>query len=394
MKKIDFKQIKYVAPAVLFAPVVFLSYQLYSLFSFSPSTAKKGVATDSIDTELPEAKNDEMQDKMAAMEGRFSNDDAFTAVSGLDKMEDAKDSTESGYTDEELRRIQEEQNRRIQEQKEQARLQESMRRSRNSLNGYGGSSRQDELNSYARELASIQRQNRARQKEYERSLGMDDDSGYADESGYGGRGEGHSKKGRNGSGGKSKEAMPEIVKKVPEKNAEKFNTIGAQKKVDEPLIKAMIDQTTKAHEGTRIRFKLLDDVAIKNIKIKKGTYVYGTVTGFGAQRVTATITSILVNNKFIKVNLSVYDNDGMEGFYVPESAFRKMMKDAGAQALQGNIQLNNGYGSELSGESVALQALQNIYQSANSAVSADIRKNRARIKYNTIVYLINTGGGE
>lgn len=394
MKKIDFKQVKYVAPAVLFVPVVFLSYQLYSLFSFSPSTAKKGVATDSIDTELPEAKNDEMQDKMAAMEGRFSNDDAFTAVSGLDKMEDAKDSTESGYTDEELRRIQEEQNRRIQEQKEQARLQESMRRSRNSLNGYGGSSRQDELNSYARELASIQRQNRARQKEYERSLGMDDDSGYADESGYGGSGSGHSKKGRNGSGGKSKEAKPEIVKKVPEKNAEKFNTIGAQKKVDEPLIKAMIDQTTKAHEGTRIRFKLLDDVAIKNIKIKKGTYVYGTVTGFGAQRVTATITSILVNNKFIKVNLSVYDNDGMEGFYVPESAFRKMMKDAGAQALQGNIQLNNGYGSELSGESVALQALQNIYQSANSAVSADIRKNRARIKYNTIVYLINTGGGE
>ena len=171
--------------------------------------------------------------------------------------------------------------------------------------------------------------------------------------------------------------------------AEKFNTIDQQKEVDEPLIKAMIDKTTKAHEGTRLRFKLLDDVMIKNVKLKKGTYLYGIVTGFGQQRVMATITSILVKDKFVKVNLSVYDNDGMEGFYVPESAFRDMMKDAGAQAMQNNISFNGGYDSELSGEAIALQALQNMYQSASNAISGNIRKNKAKIKYNTIVYLIN-----
>ena len=31
-----------------------------------------------------------------------------------------------------------------------------------------------------------------------------------------------------------------------------------------------------------------------------------------------------------------------------------------------------------------------MYQSASSAVSKNIRKNKAKIKYNTIVYLINT----
>ena len=40
----------------------------------------------------------------------------------------------------------------------------------------------------------------------------------------------------------------------------------------------------------------------------------------GQQRVKATITSILVGDKFINVKLSVFDNDGMEGFYVPESS--------------------------------------------------------------------------
>ena len=81
---------------------------------------------------------------------------------------------------------------------------------------------------------------------------------------------------------------------MPEQNADKFNTIGFSQNVDEPLIKAMIDQTIKAHEGTRLRFKLLDDVVIKNVKIKKGTYLYGIVTGFGQQRVMATISSVLV----------------------------------------------------------------------------------------------------
>ena len=177
---------------------------------------------------------------------------------------------------------------------------------------------------------------------------------------------------------------------MPEQNADKFNTIGFSQNVDEPLIKAMIDQTIKAHEGTRLRFKLLDDVVIKNVKIRKGTYLYGIVTGFGQQRVMATISSVLVKDKFIKINLSVFDNDGMEGFYVPESAFRAMMKDAGSQAMQSNINFNGGMGSELSGESIALQALQNMYQSASSAVSSNMRKNKARIKYNTIVYLVNT----
>ena len=51
---------------------------------------------------------------------------------------------------------------------------------------------------------------------------------------------------------------------------------------------------------------------------------------------------------------------------------------------------SDGYGSGISGEAVALQALQNMYNSATSALSSNIRKNKAKIKYNTIVYLINS----
>ena len=186
---------------------------------------------------------------------------------------------------------------------------------------------------------------------------------------------------------------PELVIKSADTNADKFHTVAAPDGTAEArLIRAMIDQTTKAKEGTRLRFKLLDDVTVSGTKLRKGTYLYGTVTGFSSQRVKATITSILAGDKFIKVKLSVFDNDGMEGFYVPESSFRDFVKDAGSNVVQQdiNIESDGGYGSGISGEAVALQALQNMYNSATSALSSNITKNKAKIKYNTIVYLINS----
>lgn len=64
----------------------------------------------------------------------------------------------------------------------------------------------------------------------------------------------------------------------------------------------------------------------------------------------ANITSILVGNKFIKVNLSVYDNDGMEGFYVPESTFREMVKDASASVANQSINFDTGGSTGISAE--------------------------------------------
>ena len=406
MKKVNFKQPKYILPLVIFLPLAFLGYTITNFFG-EEDDSKKGVVTDNINMTLPDAKNGEMTDKMTEMTKRFSEDGAYTAIGALGNEKEELDSTQAGYKEHELNSIDAENAKREAKQKELEDLERSLAESRKHINayayegnssgggrggrgGYGGrgSSRQDELDDYARDLEYIQQRSKERQKVLEQTLGI---GGSTD-----GNGSGASGNGGNGSGGSAgdrkgvEKPKAELVQKVSEQNADKFNTIGEQAQVDEPLIKAMIDKTTKAHEGTRLRFKLLDDVVIKDVKLKKGTYLYGIVTGFGQQRVRAAITSILVKDKFIKVALSVYDNDGMEGFYVPESAFRDMMKDAGAQAMQSNISLNGNSGSQISGEALALQALQNMYQSASSAISGNIRKNRAKIKYNTIVYLINT----
>ena len=398
MTKINFKQPKYIFPVVIFVPVCALIYFVMQTFGGSGDGEQK-VATDRINTELPQANAEEAGDKMYEMSRRFGDEDAFTAVGALGEEKTDSEELEHGYSEEELNRLDAAEAERIRQQQELEELERSLAESRRHINSYAyddpysnsysngtrdGYSSQD---NFARELEEIQQRSYERQKAIEAGLGI----GQPDP-------EEVLRKQRADSIAKAKREekernRPKLVIKSPDTNADKFNTVGAESEaVDASLIRAMIDKTTKAHEGTRLRFKLLDNVTVSGVKLKKGTYLYGTVTGFGQQRVRATITSILVGGKFINVNLSVFDNDGMEGFYVPESAFRDFMKEAGSSTVQQNISFEseNGYGSGISGEAIALQALQNMYNSATSAVAANIRKNRAKIKYNTIVYLINS----
>jgi len=394
MTKINFKQPKYIFPVVIFVPLCALVYFVMQTFGGSGDN-EKNVATDRINMELPQANAEEAGDKLFEMSRRFGDEDAFTAVSKLSEEVTDDEMLEHGYSEEELNRIDAAEAERLRQQQELEELERSLAESRRHINSYSYGGANDFSNSYgndprdeyAREMEEIQRRSYERQKAIEAGLGIGQPSQ-----------EEVAQKQRADSIAKAKEIereknRPMLVLKSQDTNADKFNTVGNDVSADDsPLIRAMIDQTTKAHEGTRLRFKLLDDVTIHDVRLKKGTYLYGTVAGFGQQRVKATITSILVGSRFLKVNLSVFDNDGMEGFYVPESAFRDFMKDAGANTVQQNISFesDNGYGSGISGEAIALQALQNMYNSATSAVSANIRKNKAKIKYNTIVYLINS----
>lgn len=406
--KINFKQPKYIFPLVVFVPLCALIYFVMQTFGGSED-AQQTVATDRINTELPQANAEEAGDKMYEMSRRFGDEDAFTAIGAIGEEQKENEELEHGYSEDELNKLDAAEAERLRQQREMEELERSLAESRRHINSFAygdnapgstGNSRSGQRGNpsgksegytsqddFARDLEEIQRRSYERQKAIESGLGI----GRFDRDEL-------AEKQRADSIAKVRQAekernRPKLVIKSGDTNADKFHTVTSPDDVAEAkLIRAMIDQTTKAKEGTRLRFKLLDDITVSNTKLKKGTYLYGTVTGFGQQRVKATITSILVGDKFINVKLSVFDNDGMEGFYVPESSFREFVKDASSSAVQQNInfQSEDGYGSGISGEALALQALQNVYNSASSAISSNIRKNKAKIKYNTIVYLINS----
>ena len=394
-KKIDLRQGKYWFPLVLFVPLVAIAY--FSCEMFKGPTEQTGMVTDSINTVMPEPAGEGLHGKFAAMEDNILRGDGYTAISALGEEETGESDDENVYSESEMDRIDREKAEKKREEQQMAALQQQLRESRMHINQYddrytssSNGSQQREMEQFEEQMRQIQE----RSRKMARDITGDDASSNSNSQNQpypnvGGQITGYDFYGNPIYAQQPQKDTVEVVTKVEDSHADSFNTIEDKEKLDDPLIKAMIDKTTKAHEGTRLRFKLLDDVIVKGVKLKKGTYLYGTVTGFGQQRVMADITSILVKDKFLKIHLSVYDLDGMQGFYVPESAFRDMMKNAGSAAMQSNISFDSNGGSGISPQALALQALQNVYQSTSSAVSQAIKKNRAKIKYNSIVYLIN-----
>lgn len=189
MKKVNFKQPKYILPLVIFLPLAFLGYTITNFFG-EEDDSKKGVVTDNINMTLPDAKNGEMTDKMTEMTKRFSEDGAYTAIGALGNEKEELDSTQAGYKEHELNSIDAENAKREAKQKELEDLERSLAESRKHINayayegnssgggrggrgGYGGrgSSRQDELDDYARDLEYIQQRSKERQKVLEQAFG-------------------------------------------------------------------------------------------------------------------------------------------------------------------------------------------------------------------------------
>lgn len=159
-----------------------------------------------------------------------------------------------------------------------------------------------------------------------------------------------------------------------------FNSISKEK--ENNFVKAVIDENATGYLGSRIRFRLLEDVYVGKHRISKGSILYGQISGFTLQRVNLNIVSILNNGEILPINLSVYDTDGMQGLYVPQSAFREMMRELGENSVQGTTMDNSGQGFFTS-------LLSRAFQSTSQTIANLIRKNKAKIKYNSYIYLIN-----
>lgn len=182
-----------------------------------------------------------------------------------------------------------------------------------------------------------------------------------------------------------KAAKPKLAVKLADAPSSEFNTVLPEKHPD--FIKVVIDENLTGYAGSRIRLRLLDDIDAGNYRIAKGTYLYALITGFSGQRVELTVKSILYENKILPVKLQVYDLDGLSGLYVPESAFRDFTKDLGTNTVQGVTIDGGGTGSVAS--QFAMSTASKMFESTSSAIAGLIRKDKAKIKYNSYLYLID-----
>lgn len=183
------------------------------------------------------------------------------------------------------------------------------------------------------------------------------------------------------------QAKPEplpVSKTAPAKA--KFNTIRAEE--NQTMIKAIVDEELKkASVGDRVRIRVLDDIIAGNTTIPKNSYLFATISGFQDQRVKIDISTIMVNDRILPVNLKIYDMDGMEGLYVPSSDFRDFTKELGSNSSGGmNLRLQHDPSSF---SQFYMSSLQRMFTSTSQALSKAVKQNRANLKYGTLIYLVD-----
>jgi len=163
-----------------------------------------------------------------------------------------------------------------------------------------------------------------------------------------------------------------------------FNTVKPETK--QQFITAMIDENVTGYAGSRIRLRLMEPIMAGNVKIPQDSYLYALISGFSGQRVTLTVKSILYNGQLLPVKLDIYDQDGLPGLYVPDSQFRDFTKDLGTNSIQG-VSIDNGSST---GSQFLMSTADKLFESTSTAIASAIRKNKAKIKYNAYIYLIDT----
>ena len=388
LKKINWKQPKYMIPLIIYFPLLFVGYFVIDLFHTEKAEIPDGLATtEYLNPDLPEAKmkGDGIGNKYESMLKSYGKIDDYSALGNIERNEEeTREEYESKYTDEEREQLEAQEAAKLAEMQRQ--LQESAQKGQEIAQG-GSPSEEDRIaRSKQREQEAMDELNRAiaqARLQAQQSM-MPAATDTADAGQREGKVEASDKKKKT-----DDDEPQEVVKKV-KVTSDYFNTLCDNDK-ETSLIKAIIDENIKAVDGSRVRLRLLDDIEINDVVVPKGSYLYATMSGFGSQRVKGNVQSIMVDDDIIKVSLALYDTDGLEGLYVPSSQFRETTKDVGSGALSNTSSLTNS--STTSGNSLATwgaQTITNAVQKTSNAISKAIKKNNAKLKYGTFVYLINS----
>ena len=400
LKKINWKQPKYMLPLIIYVPLLFVGYFVIDLFHTEKAEIPDSsmTTTEYLNPDLPDAKmkGDGIGNKYESMLKSYGRIDDYTAMNNIDRNNDEeKENYASKYSDEERELLESQDAEKLAELQRQ--LQESAQKGQEVANGNALSEEDRLARSQQREREAMEELNRAlAQARLQGQQAMQsptvNDNGSENTDSIGeqkGKAAGKLTVNERAVKGVSEDdEVQEVVKKV-KVTSDYFNTI-ANADEEPNLIKAIIDENVKAVDGSRVRLRLLDDIEINEVVVPKGTYIYALMSGFGSQRVKGSVKSILIHDELIKVNLSIYDTDGLEGLYVPSSSFRETSKDVAAGAMSNTSSLTS---SNTSGGNALTQwgnqAISNIVQKTSNALGKSIKKNSAKLKYGTFVYLIN-----
>jgi conjugative transposon TraM protein len=147
-----------------------------------------------------------------------------------------------------------------------------------------------------------------------------------------------------------------------------------------PVIEAEVYETTTVLTGNRVKLRLLEEAWLNGVKIPINTFLFG-ICEVSNERLQIEVLQIPVGEKFVPVEVTVCDLDGLPGLYVPDNASRKVAKEVGSST---NTSSMFGF----TNNPLAYAGVQAADKTAQSILRM-IKIKKVTIKKNTLVYLIN-----
>ena len=367
--KINFKQPKYVLPLLALPFLCLFFYAFHSGFS-KPKAEVKQVAglNGNVGDVSADVRKKELADKLDAYRNTYKEADGLTAVNVIPKESSSNTSFHDNYSNKEKKTL-DSINKAMKAKYNQPSGTGRNQALANAINGMSRKQRppavaaepkeKDPMEIFKQQMAYIDSLNKLNDPAFkaEKLKKQLADKAAAE---------------------KAKEVKFTVVK--ADGPLADFNTIKPPS--NDNFIMATIDENVTGYAGSRLRLRLLEDIKAGDILVKKGSSLYAQISGFSEQRVTLAINSILCDGKIIPVKLEIYDLDGMPGLYVPASAFRDFTKDLGSNSVQ-------GVAVDGTSSSFIMSSVDKMFQSTSSAISDLIRKNKAKMKYNSYIYLID-----
>ena len=138
-------------------------------------------------------------------------------------------------------------------------------------------------------------------------------------------------------------------------------------------------------DGQTVRLRLLDPMAVEERIIPKGSIIVGA-TKIQGERLCISITSIENGRMIIPVELSVYDTDGQEGIFIPNS-----MEVSAAKEVAANMGGSMGSSINISSDAKAQLASdigKGLIQGTSQYVSKKMRTIKVHLKagYQVLLY--------
>lgn len=336
-------------PAIIYLPLLFFGYFFFRFFDTEKAEVNnKMETTEYYNDKLPDAnlKGDGIGDKYSNMVNNFGKIKDESAVENIERGgEDQKEEYKSQYSDAEVAAMDQQSDEAQQSMERLRRLQtqikEQQTKDENLASNHSNGNTEDEEQT----LENLRKALEEAKNEGKSHAGMVNEDAEEQPTHTNRitkkKGEDEKVVNEHSVSEISEDAKAEEVVKKQKETSDYFNTIVANEP-EHKLIRAIVDEDVKAVDGSRVRLRLLDDIDVGDRTIAKGNYLYCTLNGFGQQRVKGSVKSILVNDELVKVNLSIYDTDGLEGLYVPKSSFSETTKDIVSGTVSQNMNFNDG----------------------------------------------------